>query len=637
MFAHLAQAFLISFAVAVLLTPAVMRLAHRVNALDIPNARKVHKSPVPRFGGPVLYIGIVFALICSALTVRFTGWDSCSLCTVAPYLLAGATLVLAVGIVDDVLQVRAAIKLAVEIVASLIVVGGGLQITTLSHPLGGAPIPLGWLSAPVTVLWIIGVTNATNLIDGLDGLASGIGVIVSSTICFLAIVAGDLGTALLAVAIAGTLVGFLRFNVFPARIFLGDSGSLLLGFSLACLSVLGSVKGPTAFGFAVPMVALGLPLMDTFLAILRRSMPAFRIGHREEAVPLRHLFANLAKPDKEHIHHRLLQLGVPHKRAVAILLAVSGCLGLGALAIGLAGTAAASIIGVSAGVAVLFGMRNLGARELTFLRNSIFLPLYNWRGLESRGFQVAVDLGFVFCAYILAALLGGAALSRGMLLVLAGVAVLQVLLLVSMKVYRIAIRSGNTADAVLLVRAALMASLTAGILAAVVTSGLGSKILVISVFDFFFLSTFLLASRYSYRAIRHMSVQYRIGAKHVLIYGTGANALRTLMHLLDSRLERYVPVGFLDDDPEMERKVFQGYPVFGGHWKIEGLIPRYDIKEIIVAEENLKPEVFARLREISRRKGVAVKSFAVRLQPITTRAIHVATPEAPRIPSFAGK
>ena len=347
----LSAAFLISLAIVVTLSPIVMRLAHRINALDVPDSRKVHNHPIPRLGGVAIYPAVVLTVVSFVVFGAIPADVLCGFCQQAPYLLLGSFLMVSIGVVDDVRQVRALTKLGVQCVAAGIVVAGGLQITELSNPFGRDALTLGWLGYPLTVTWIVAVTNATNLIDGLDGLASGIGAIASSTIAIFALVHGDTATALLAIILIGALVGFLKQNSHPARMFLGDSGSLFLGFSLACLSVIGSTKGSTAFAFVVPLLAMGLPLIDTFLAIVRRSIRAVRLNPDELSFSIRRLVTSLTTPDKEHIHHRLLALGIPHRQVVWLLYGVSFSLGLGALGIGMTSSVLAPFFAVTTAAA----------------------------------------------------------------------------------------------------------------------------------------------------------------------------------------------------------------------------------------------------------------------------------------------
>jgi len=338
-----------------MVTPLVIRLAESLGAVDLPGGRRLHARPTPRIGGLAVFLGFIAGL---AVAAYFTGslW---SLPRVAVYwrgMVAAATFLLLVGAVDDVRGVSFRGKFAAQIVAAAAVWWCGFRIELVSNPFGGT-IDLGVLSFPVTVLWIVAITNAVNLIDGLDGLAAGIALMTTATVAGVAGVRGEFGVAAASLALAGSLVGFLRFNFSPARIFLGDSGSLFLGFVLAVTSVRGSQKGATAVAILAPLLVLGLPLLDTGLAIVRRlyrlTLRGRRTGHA-----LRYVVRNLDHvflPDREHIHHRLLDLGYSHRTAVLMLY------GVGVL---FAGSAFASVLFQSVAVGLVLVGTLFGAMAL---------------------------------------------------------------------------------------------------------------------------------------------------------------------------------------------------------------------------------------------------------------------------------
>jgi UDP-GlcNAc:undecaprenyl-phosphate GlcNAc-1-phosphate transferase len=312
-------AFGLALLLAAALTPIVRALAVRVGAVDSPSDRRVHARRVPRLGGLAVVVaffvplGVLFLLDSSlagvlfADPIRFGG------------ILAGSILVATLGAVDDIRGVRAWHKLWVQIAAAIIAFACGLRIDAVSLPGFGA-LEMGIFALPITVLWIVAVINAMNLIDGLDGLAGGVAFFVCVTNFVVAYLNGANLVFLCSACLAGSIIGFLLYNWNPATIFMGDSGSMFLGFVLATISMLGaSVKSTTTVALLVPLVALGLPIMDTLFAMVRRY------------VERRPIFA----PDNGHIHHRLLALGVTHKRAVLILYGVCLVLMLGAIAIAL--------------------------------------------------------------------------------------------------------------------------------------------------------------------------------------------------------------------------------------------------------------------------------------------------------------
>ncbi len=294
--------FLVAAAVSLLATPLARRLAIRLGILDRPEARKIHREAMPLLGGLAVAAGFAAGCLLAAALAGSHGAPDTPMLGLA----VGALLMVGLGVYDDARGADARLKLSVQAVAALVVIASGSRIGILTNPFGGT-WDLGVLSVPVTLLWIIGITNAMNLIDGLDGLAAGIGAIVAATLFVAWMPDSTSFVPLAAIALAGAATGFLRWNFPPARIFLGDTGSLLLGFVIAVLGMQGSLKGTTALALVVPIIALGIPVADTALAILRRG--------RER----RHLF----QADREHLHHRLVRIGLTQRQAVLVLYWVS--------------------------------------------------------------------------------------------------------------------------------------------------------------------------------------------------------------------------------------------------------------------------------------------------------------------------
>ena len=296
--------FIIALVVSYLLTPGVKKVAIKVGAVDRPNARKVHTHVIPRLGGLAIYIGFMAAvLFCVPLHHELIG------------MLLGCTAIVAIGIWDDICNIPARVKLVGQIAAACIPVAFGIQIEWLTNPFGDILVLPEVIAVPLTIFWIIGFTNTVNLIDGLDGLAAGVAFIASISMFLLAVNLNQFLPALIIVSMAGAALGFLQYNFNPAKIFMGDTGSMLLGYTLAVSAVLGLVKTAATVALVVPIIALGLPILDTTFAIIRRRM---------SGVPI-------FQPDKGHLHHRLLALGMTQKQAVLIMYFVSMILGIVAL------------------------------------------------------------------------------------------------------------------------------------------------------------------------------------------------------------------------------------------------------------------------------------------------------------------
>ncbi len=333
-------AFFAALVVSLVLTPAVILLAEKTGAMDAPNARKVHTKPIPRIGGLAIYAGFMAAVIFVA--VKF-GLDGESLKETIGLIVSGS-LIVALGLLDDYKNLPAKIKLLGQIcAAAVLVVGFGVRIDFVTDPFGGY-LYLEWFAIPATMFWLVGLTNTVNLIDGLDGLAAGVAAIASFTILLIALEQNFVLVAVLTAALAGSAVGFLKYNFHPAEIFMGDTGSMFLGFMLAGISVTGAVKSVAAIALVVPIFALGLPILDTTFAIVRRvrgGVPIF-------------------KPDKGHLHHRLLSVGFTQRQAVLLMYVISALFGLSAIALTEVSCQIAAVILVLVVAAIIYGVRKLG-------------------------------------------------------------------------------------------------------------------------------------------------------------------------------------------------------------------------------------------------------------------------------------
>ena len=315
--AALVAARLISF----IATPVVKSIAQMVGAVDVPkDNRRMHNHPIPRMGGLAIFLGFLLStLIFVPMSSSMRG------------MLLGGVIIVILGIFDDIYALPALPKLLVQIAAALVAVLHGNVIQVLSNPNIFSENPywtLGSLAVPLSVIWIVAITNAVNLIDGLDGLAVGVATISSLTMLVIAMLVSENVVALMMAALAGGCIGFMPYNLNPAKIFMGDTGSTFLGFVLATVSIQGLFKFYTIISFAVPFLMLGLPLFDTCFAILRRLAK----GQSPMA------------PDRSHVHHRLIDMGFNQKQAVAILYVISAILGLSAVVLTTSGALKAMVL-----------------------------------------------------------------------------------------------------------------------------------------------------------------------------------------------------------------------------------------------------------------------------------------------------
>jgi UDP-GlcNAc:undecaprenyl-phosphate GlcNAc-1-phosphate transferase len=303
----LLSVFVIAALVTAITTPLAIRLAPLIGAMDVPgDNRRVHGKPIPRLGGVAIYLGIMVSFY------RLLPWSEQIFGIVL-----GGTFLLAIGIYDDIKSLNPRAKLAGQILCALVIFFFSVQIRGMTNLLPVGPHYLifpTWLSLIVTVFWVVGITNTVNLIDGLDGLAAGIVCIACLSVAYTSAMSGRLGTAYIILAVAGATLGFLLFNFYPAKIFMGDGGSMLLGFMLASVSLVGDTptKGTTLFATVIPVMILALPIFDTLFAIVRRMVNKKPI----------------MQADKGHLHHRIMAMGFGQRRTVLALYSISAIMGV---------------------------------------------------------------------------------------------------------------------------------------------------------------------------------------------------------------------------------------------------------------------------------------------------------------------
>jgi UDP-GlcNAc:undecaprenyl-phosphate GlcNAc-1-phosphate transferase len=298
--------FFIALAAAWFLTPAVAALAHKLGALDFPDERKVHQRPIPRLGGLAIWAAIILALLASFSYRYFFSSDfGLNLTSELFGIFIGSLIMLAVGVIDDIFSLTPVFKFSSQIIAALVLVAFGMKMEFLGNPFGGSGslFYLGNIGILLTVFWVVAFCNIINFIDGLDGLAAGVSAIAALAFFAFAWQTGQTSTALISLAIAGATLGFLRHNFHPAKIFMGDSGSLFLGFVFGALTVDGVMKSVAAVALFAPLIIMGVPILDATLAILRRYL------NRQP----------VTQADRDHLHHRLLRRGLSHRQAVIFI------------------------------------------------------------------------------------------------------------------------------------------------------------------------------------------------------------------------------------------------------------------------------------------------------------------------------
>lgn len=313
-----ALTFIIALIIAVVATPLSMKLGRRWGAIAYPGGRHVHKLPIPRLGGIAIYAAFWIAVI-------FTrNWDTgiyTEINTQIWGLFVGSTIIMAVGVWDDIRELRPIVKLGWQIAAASVLIFFGFSMNQLSLPIIGindlnfTDLGLGWLGLLLAVFWIVGLVNTVNISDGLDGLAAGICFEAALLLFWSANRINQFSEAHLTLALAGAALGFLFFNFHPARVFMGDSGSMFLGYIIGGISIMGLLKTATILGLVFPLLVLGMPLTDLTFAIIRRKLRG----------------QSISEADRGHLHHRLLDAGLSQRQAVILLYVMSACFGIAAV------------------------------------------------------------------------------------------------------------------------------------------------------------------------------------------------------------------------------------------------------------------------------------------------------------------
>lgn len=336
--------FTLAFIVAFAATPIARKIAFKVGAVDIPkDNRRMHKKPIARFGGIAIVAGFLVSLIFSVFTSAFNKADIFKADLPFFGFLLGIVLIVFICIIDDIISIGARYKLIFQLSAAFVVVLAGTRIEYVTNPFSSSGIshlsPM--ISYPLTIIWIIGITNAINLIDGLDGLAAGVSSIAALSLFLVSVIIEQWDVAIITAALAGSTLGFLPYNFNPAKIFMGDTGSNFLGFTLGVISIQGTLKAYATIAIAIPLLVLGLPLFDTAFAIIRRILKRKPI----------------MEADRGHLHHRLIDMGLSQRQSVIVMYTVSGALGLCAIVLADKGALSAIILVISISVFIVGGAK----------------------------------------------------------------------------------------------------------------------------------------------------------------------------------------------------------------------------------------------------------------------------------------
>lgn len=335
--------FMLSFIIAFSATPIAKRMAFKIGAVDVPkDDRRMHKRTMAKLGGMAIVSGFVITVLFNLIVYFLDKTNPIRPSYELLGLFLGIIIIVIMGLLDDIIGLKAKYKLLFQLAAAIVVVALGTKIQILTNPFSDQGIKLAPIVYyPLTVFWIVGVTNAINLIDGLDGLAAGVASIASLSLFFVSIISGRWDMAIITAALTGATLGFLPYNFNPAKIFMADTGSNFLGFALGVISIQGTLKSYAAIAIAIPLLVLGLPIFDTLFAILRRMFKG----------------KSIMEADRGHLHHRLIDMGLSHRQSVLVMYILSAVLGLSAIVLVDKGVFVALILVILVSIFIIGGIR----------------------------------------------------------------------------------------------------------------------------------------------------------------------------------------------------------------------------------------------------------------------------------------
>ncbi|MBI5967025.1 MAG: hypothetical protein HY882_04100 [Deltaproteobacteria bacterium] len=614
--------FTIGLASTLLLTPLMKMAAVKLRAFDYPGERKVHLRPIPKLGGIAIFVSFNLILIVSC-KLDFFYFPPQFLKEISyGWLLVASLLVFAMGLVDDFRSLAPSLKLFLQIIAGLIVSFTSYRIEGITFPFG--TLHLGIWSIPATVLWVVAITNALNLFDGLDGLATGTVFIASLCIFGIALLNENIGSALISIILAGTTLGFLKYNFYPASVFLGNSGSYSLGFILSILSLQSNSKDTTTIVILIPILLLGLPIMDTVLAMLRRLLKSLHIvGVNDGRNDVRFFFFDkwrIFQADRDHIHHRLLQLGFTQSRAVIFLYAISLILGGLAFSSVYFRNVNQALLLIAIAIASYVGIKKLQYNEIQVLRNGALLPLFDTPLISQRILKTFFDLAFIAFSYYLAFLLRfegefDQSIKKYYLSTVPLVVSLKLLIFCAAGLYRGVWQYTGIADLMRVGKAVVLACVTTAIFLWMIPA-FGVMSWAVFVIDFNLLFLMVLGLRSSFRILEHLHEFTDQQGKKVLIYGVGMHSMPALKEFIHNPRLKFSPVGFIDDEEQNQGIQVDCYPVLGSLDSLEQILQSTPISEIIVSRSDIPRERLSRLAQICSDRGISLKRFQTRLEEI---------------------
>ncbi|MEO8216121.1 MAG: hypothetical protein ABI718_03465 [Acidobacteriota bacterium] len=596
---------LISYA----LTPMVRRAAIATGAMDHPGSRKVHTAPVPRLGGLAVIASVVIVVggLCLFQPVATDGLFKATDFYAA--LALGAAPILFVSFWDDFHSVAPVPKLLCHILGASIAIGMGIHLPETVQLFGNV-IHLGYFSIPISLVWLVGVTNAFNLVDGLDGLSAGLALISAISLGCVSALVGLYPMAAASLVLAGALVGFLPSNIYPAKVFLGDSGATFLGFCLASLALKGGSAMTAGMAVLVPMVVMGVPVAETMISLARRMLRNAD-----------HLTGNgVFQADRQHFHHRLLDLGLDHRRAVLTLYGVGIAFAFCGLASLFMKSQSAAVLLLSLIFASFIGLNRLGYDEFAMIRRGVVRRMYSAPVLKAALFSVLLDVVMIVTSIYLAIGLKFDNWSLSDMSPLAAMLVLFFTPVTLATFYMARLYRGSWRQATLedLMRSsiAVFAATAIGYVLAVVFMHEAPGFSFLAIYSLI-LMAMVNSSRASYRILSHWTSRASSDGERVIIYGAGREGSVALREVLSNQRLGLSPVGFIDDDPDKSGMYVNGYPVVGAGHDLEKLLERQAIRGVLVSTRKITPERLGTAALICESRAVWMREFLIEMQTLT--------------------
>ena len=585
-----------SVALALLLTPLIRAFARKVGIIAKPKSDRWHKKPTAMLGGVAIWLSVVITYFVFATPDQYS-W----------IVIAASTFLFFVGLADDLLHIKPYQKLIGQVMGCALVIYYGLSLPWTSYSA---------LNIALTIFWLIGITNALNLLDNMDGLAAGIAVIASSFLALSFMSGNQLTEALMMMMFAGALLGFLIYNSNPASIFMGDCGSMFIGFYLAS-SALVNVSGGRSRSLlpvlAVPILVLFVPIFDTtFVTILRK------VSGRAAS-----------KGGRDHTSHRLVALGMSERHAVLMLYGFASLSGVLALLVqrvnldvSLAAIAGFTILLTLLGV-YLAGVKVYDETEESLARRdkSVYAFFVDV-SYKRRIFEVLLDVVLIilayWCAYaIKVGALSGSSAWRLFLQTLPVLVFVKMAAFLVMGVYRGLWRYTSLDDLIVFVKAVVLGSVVSvlAILFAFRFEGFSRTIFII---DALLMFLFLAGSRMAFRLFRQvLPVSRDYSGQRVLIYGAGDAGELLLRELLNNRALKYSPVGFIDDDPSKTGKVMHGLKVYGGNGDLKSVCLQHNVNEVLISSLKMPAERLQEVVAFCRAQDIAVKRMRITIEDLS--------------------